>query len=120
MHTLNPHQTAARVRARRIRRIASVALALIVIGAGIRYVLQTRGAGPTAEDLMPGTAAARSRATAILIGSFGESLVEVWRFVQEPASQAVIVIVTAVAGTLLCFRIATLIERYADQDGLQR
>jgi hypothetical protein len=84
--------------------------------AGARYVLQTRAAGPTVEDLMPGTEAARARAASILIGSFGESLLEAWRFMEEPAAQAAIVAVAAVAGTLLCFRVATLIERYADED----
>ena len=93
-----------------------MALAVILAVAGTRYILQTRAAGPTTEDLMPGSEAARARQVSILIGSFGESAVELWRFVQEPATQAVIVVAAAVAGTLLSFRVATLIERYADDD----
>jgi peptidoglycan/LPS O-acetylase OafA/YrhL len=116
VYPLNPHQIVARTRARRVRRVASLTLALVLIVAGTRYVLQTRAAGPTVEDLMPGSEAARARAASILIGSFGESLVEGWRFMQEPAPQALLLVAAAIAGTLFSFRVATLIERYAGED----
>jgi hypothetical protein len=90
-----------------------MALALVVVVASARYVSQTRATGPSMEDLMPGSEAARAREVSILIGPFGESMVEGWRFVQQPGSQAAILIGLTAAAALFCFRIATLIERHA-------
>lgn len=113
MLPLTPHQVAARTRGRRIRTLSSIGFAFVLAVAVIRYFLQTRAAAPSTEDLMPGFEAARARQVSILIGSFGESMVEGWRFVQQPDVQAVLLIAIAAAATVLCFRIAWLIEHYA-------
>lgn len=113
MLPLTPHQIAARTRAGRIRALSSIGFALVLALAVTRYFLQTRATGPSVEDLMPGFEAARARQVSILIGSFGESLLEGWRFVQQPDVQAALLIAIAAAAMLLCFRIAWLIEHYA-------
>jgi uncharacterized membrane protein YozB (DUF420 family) len=110
---LTPHQVAARTRAGRIRVLACIGFTLTLAIAVARYFLQVRATGPSTEDLMPGFEAARARQVSILIGSFGESLLEGWRFVQQPGVQAALLVAIAATVTLLCFRIAWLVEHYA-------
>ena len=96
--------------ARRLRTVGVLAIAAGVVAAGGMYWFETYRAGPTIEDLLPGTRAANARQIGLLYGHGVESLWEVYQELKEPAGQAMTVI--AISGLVAagCFRAAWLRE----------
>jgi hypothetical protein len=76
--------------------------------------MKTRYAVPTLEELIPGSNAARARQVGIVIGAFGATLLEGWTYLERPGTEAILIVSTAALAALVCFRVATLLERYSD------
>jgi formate-dependent nitrite reductase membrane component NrfD len=87
---------------------------LAVGGAGLLYWTKTRYAAPTLEELIPGSNAARARQVGIVIGTFGATLLEGWEYLERPGTEAILIVAIAALVALVCFRVATLLERYSD------
>ena len=47
-------------------------------------------------------------------GTFGATLLEGWEYLERPGTEAILIVSTAALAALVCFRVATLLERYSD------
>jgi hypothetical protein len=98
--------------ARQLRAIGVLVLVCGLGGAALFYWwAQTRAHVQTMEQLMPGYSHARARQRGIMMGGFVASLMDSLDGLREPSSQAVILVIVVTIAALVCFRIASLIER---------
>jgi hypothetical protein len=99
---------------RRLRAIAVLVVAFGVGGASLFYWLQTRHAGPTMDDLMPGYTRKRERQMGIMMGSLGMTMMEWMDALKEPRTQAIIIAAVSVLVALALLRVASLMDRPHD------
>jgi multisubunit Na+/H+ antiporter MnhC subunit len=97
-----------------LRFIASGVLVLGLASAYAFYRVRSQSVAPTLDDLLPGYSERRARQTGILMGGFVASMLEGADKLKEPATQALIIAAVAVVVALCCFRVASLMERPAD------
>ena len=102
--------------ANRLRFIGSGVLVLGLTAACVLYLVRSQSAGPTMDDLMPGYSERRARQTGIIMGGLVVELLQDAEKLKEPFAQAVIIAVVSVLAALLCFRVAWLMDRPADDD----
>jgi hypothetical protein len=96
---------------RRLRVVAALVLVIGVAGACLFYWIQTRAAGPTMDDLMPGCMRWRERQMGIVMGSLGKRMME-WRdALKEPRTQAIIIAALSALVAVALFRVARLPRR---------
>lgn len=82
--------------------VAGIALA------GILYWIETRHAGPSMEDLMPGYTRANLRQTGILYGRAGRTFWEMSQTLGRPDVHAAVIAAIALLVAVGCFRVAWL------------
>jgi hypothetical protein len=99
---------------RRLRAIAVLVFAFGVGGACLFYWLQTRNAGPSMDDLMPGYTRKRERQMGIMMGSLGMTMMEWMDALKEPRTQAIIIAAVSVLVALALLRVASLMDRPHD------
>ncbi len=99
---------------KRFRVIALVVVTVGVGGAYLLYWMQTRGAGPTMDDLMPGYTRKRERQMGIMMGSLGMTMMEWMDALKEPRTQAIIIAAVATLAALALLRVASLLDRPHD------
>jgi hypothetical protein len=105
-----------RLRARKLRIIGVIVLALGIAGAGIVYWLGTRSPDLSDDLSMAGYNKPEERQMEILYGKSGE-LIEDWsNDLKQPGTQAVIIVVAAALFTGGCFYFA----RLSDDDDAPR
>jgi hypothetical protein len=98
-------------RARRLRMIGWMVLALGLSGAGLIYWLGTRSPDVSGDLSMVGYNRARSRQMGMLYGKMGP-LIEEWSDdLKQPATQAEIIFALSVLTTAGCFYFARLLEQ---------
>jgi hypothetical protein len=100
--------------ANRLRFIGSGVLVLGLTAAYILYRVRSQSAEPTIDELMPGFAERRARQTGIIMGGFVVELLQDAEKLKEPFTQAVVLAVVSVLVALICFRVAWLMDRPAD------
>lgn len=93
---------------RRVRRIGWVVLAAGLALAAILYWIETRHAGPSMEELMPGYTRANLRQTGILYGRAGRTFWDLSQAVMRPEVQAIAIAVISTLVAIGCFRVAWL------------
>src|SRR5262249_32352901 len=89
LRRLQPADVAV-VPGRRMRRIGAAVLAAGVVSGALLYWIETRDAGPTMEELMPGYSRANSRLMGIYYGHAGQMMWEWRQGLAQPATQAAI------------------------------
>ena len=80
-------------------------------GAPLFYWAETRARTQTIDELLPGYSHARARQTGILMGSFVATLLGFADSLEDPETQAFIIAVASAIVALVCFRVATLMDR---------
>jgi hypothetical protein len=100
--------------ANRLRFIGSGVLVLGLTFAYLFYRVQSQTTEPTIDDLLPGYSERQARQTGILMGSFVVSLLQGADKLKEPYTQALIIAGVSVLVAILCFRVAWLMDRPAD------
>lgn len=97
------------------RRMKRMGLAIMILGvasAALLYLIETRNAGPSMEELMPGYSRANSRLMGIYYGHAGQMMWEWRQALAQPATQALIVVAVAAILAAGCFRMAWIeVER---------
>ena len=89
-----------------LRVIGIVVLVMGILGAGVFYVIETRYAKPTMNELMPGYARQEARQIGMLMGTFGVQMLE-WRdALERPGTEAVLIAAASALVALACFRAA--------------
>jgi hypothetical protein len=102
------------VNANRLRVIGTIVLVFGLAGAYLFYWTETRSSTPTIDELLPGYSAKRARQTAIVMGSFVVTLLGWADALKEPSTQALIMAGISVLVALICFRVASLLDRPDD------
>ncbi len=95
-------------RRRRLRTIGTVILALGILSAGLTYWLETRNAGPSIEDLLPGYAEQNARQMAIMYGPTWATALGWMNDLGLPAGQATLIVVGSAIVAAFCFHVARL------------
>jgi len=108
--TRSPARWRSLTPARRLRLAGIVLLVCGLAGACIFYRIETRAAGPSMDDLMPGYSRARSRQIGIMMGDLGMTLMAWLDALKDPGTQAVIIAAVSVLAAWICFRLARLLE----------
>ena len=101
-------------RHRRLRTIGWIVLAIGIAAAGLTYWIETRHAGPTIDELLPGSLKATRRQMGILYGTVGVMLVDWGEDLKDPGTHAFLIVVACVIAAAVCFHLARLAE---DNDG---
>lgn len=91
-----------------MRRIGVLILIGGVLSAGLLYGFETHNAGPSLEELIPGTSRANSRLMGIYYGHAGRMMWEWREAVARPDAQALLIVIVAGIAAAVCFRIAWL------------
>jgi uncharacterized membrane protein YbaN (DUF454 family) len=108
--------SSSRQRARKLRIIGAIVLALGIVGAGIVYWLGTRSPDVSDDLSMVGYNKSEQRQMGILYGKQGE-LIEDWsNDLKQPDTQAIIIVVVAALVFGGCFYFARLLD-YDDETG---
>ncbi len=95
-----------------LRAFGTLLLLCGMSGASVIYWrTQSARSGRTIEELMPGYTQARARQRGILMGSFVAELMDDVDALREPGTQAVILLIAAALGAVVCFRVASGFER---------
>jgi hypothetical protein len=102
--------------ANRLRFIGSGVLVLGLTAAYVFYRVRTQSHEPTMDDLLPGYSERRARQTSILMGGFVVSLLQGAESLKEPLTQAWIIAGVSVLVAILCFRVAWLMDRPAEEE----
>jgi hypothetical protein len=97
--------------ARRLRIIGTLVLIFGLAGACIFYWRLGRSPARTMDELLPGYSQARARQNEILMGTMVVTLLGWVDTLKDPAAQALIIAGGSVLVALVCFRIASLLER---------
>jgi hypothetical protein len=100
--------------ANRLRFIGSGVLVLGLTAAYLFYRVQSESQAPTMDDLLPGYSERRARQTGILMGGLVVSLLQGAESLKDPLTQAWIIAGVSVLVAVCCFRIASLMDRRAD------
>ena len=103
-------------RRRRLRLAGWLVLATGLVGAGLTYWLGTRHAGPSIDDLLPGSILARRRQMGILYGTIGLMALEWGEDVKRPDTQAVLIVIGCALIALVCFRVAHIDATHDHRD----
>jgi flagellar basal body-associated protein FliL len=106
--------SSARRRARKLRIIGVIALALGIAGAGIVYWLGTRSPDLSDDVSMLGFDRAETRQMGILYGKQGEFIEDLTDDLKQPGMQAIIIGVTTALIAGGCFYFARLLD-YDDE-----
>ncbi|HKW01567.1 MAG TPA: hypothetical protein VJN96_17200 [Vicinamibacterales bacterium] len=99
---------AAPVPGRRMRRLGVLIAATGVLAAALLYFLETHNAGPSLEELIPGTSRANSRLMGIYYGHAGKMMWEWREALARPEVQAILIVLVAAIAAAVCFRVAWL------------
>lgn len=91
---------------KRLRAAGILVLVLGIVGACLLYWLETRFAGPTIDQLLPGYAEMESRQMGILFGTSGAVLSGWLDDLKRPDVQAIIMAGVSVLVALGCFYVA--------------
>jgi hypothetical protein len=83
--------------------------------AALLYWIETRHAGPSMEELMPGYTRANLRQTGILYGRAGRTFWEISQTLARPDVHAIAIIGVSVLVAVGCFRVAWL-DDHANDD----
>ena len=102
--------------ANRLRFIGSGVLVLGLTAACVLYLVRSQSLAPTMDDLMPGYSERRARQTGIIMGGLVVELLQDAEKLKEPFTQAVIIAVVSVLVAVMCFRVAWLMDRPADDE----
>jgi len=94
--------------------MGAACLAAGTAAAGLLYWFETSHAGPSLEDLLPGTTAANTRQVGLLYGPAVASLWEIYQELKQPGGQACLVAAFAAVTAAGCFRAAWLREQPDD------
>jgi hypothetical protein len=105
--TIHPLQ---RRRQQRLWKIGICVLAVGVAAARLTYRIEMRDAGPTVEQLMPGTTAALQRQRGILYGQTGATLLAWVDYLEQPEGHAALIVSGSVLTAVICFVLASRIE----------
>ena len=95
---------------KRLRVIGTLVLVFGIAGACLVYWVQTRSAGPTLDDLMPGYTRKRERQMGIMMGTLGMTMMEWMDALKEPRTQAIILAILSTLVALALFRVAWLLD----------
>ena len=91
-----------------MRRIGVLIVIAGLLSAGLFYGLETHNAGPSLEELIPGTSRANSRLMGIYYGHAGTMMWEWREALARPGVQALLIVLVAGIAAAVCFRIAWL------------
>ncbi|HVC21258.1 MAG TPA: hypothetical protein VNE16_14380 [Vicinamibacterales bacterium] len=91
---------------KRLRTIGALVLLVGISGAWLLYWFETRYAGPTMDQLLPGYAQADARQMGILYGGTGVLMSEGLEQLKRPDTQAIIIAAVSVLIALGCFYVA--------------
>ncbi len=106
----SPRPVTSRQRARRLKVIGVIVLALGIAAAGIVYWLGTRSPDLSNDLSMLGFNRAETRQMGQLYGKSG-LLIEQWtEDLKQPGTQAVIIVVFSILTAAVCFYIARLLD----------
>jgi hypothetical protein len=94
----------------RLRVIGIFVLVLGITGACVFYVVESRSAAPTLEDLLPDYARSQARQIGILMGNFGVLMFQWSQALGRPGTQAIIIAAISALVTLGYFRAARLLD----------
>lgn len=83
-----------------------------MLGSGILYWDRTRSHAPTLDELMPGYSSNRDRQVAILIGTLGSMAVNGLDDLKEPGTQALLIVLVSALVTIVCFRVAWVLDMH--------
>jgi hypothetical protein len=103
-----PESEDASGRRRRLRTVGTVILAVGIVSAVITYWLETRNAGPSIEDLLPGYAEQNARQMAIMYGPTWATALGWMNDLGLPAGQAALIVVGSAIVAAFCFHVARL------------
>jgi hypothetical protein len=104
------HASSSAQRARRLRVIGVIVLALGIGGAGILYWLRTRSPDLTDDLSMVGYNRAQTRQMGQLYGKSG-LLIEQWsEDLKQPGTQAILIVIFSTLITAGCFYLARLLD----------
>ncbi len=102
------HAAAERSRRRRLRTIGSAIFAIGVIVAVLTYWIETRNAGPSMDELFPGSAEANARQMGILYGQTWATVLGWMDDLGLPAGQASLIVLGSAIVSALYFHVARL------------
>lgn len=91
-----------------MRRLGVLIALAGVLSAGFLYFLETHHAGPSLEELIPGTSRANSRLMGIYYGHAGKMMWEWREAIARPEVQALLILIVAAIAAAVCFRVAWL------------
>ena len=91
--------------------IGTLVLIAGLAGAALVYWIETRSAGPTLDELMPGYSEHRARQNAIQMGELVVTLLAMADAMKEPRAQALLIAGASVLVASGCFRVASVMDR---------
>jgi len=98
---------------RRLRTAGIVVLVGGVAAAAWMYWIDTHRAGPTIEELLPGSTAAKTRQMRLMYGNAVQFLYDLYQEWKSPAGQALTVAALSCATAAFCFRAAWAREHHS-------
>jgi len=98
---------------RRLRALGTLVLVAGVVAAAWMYWIGTHRAGPTIEELFPGSTAANERQMRLLYGHAVGFLYDLYQDWRSPAGEALTVIALSTAASAACFRLAWAREHHS-------
>ncbi len=104
---------------RRLRFVGTVILIIGLAGAGLIYWRYARSAGPTMDELMPGYSERRARTNSIIMGNMVVTLMGWIEGLQDPRTQAIVLVVVSALIAWGCFWTAGLMDVPRADDRVQ-
>lgn len=104
---LNPH------RQRHVERLRRAGVAVLAACIGLAMIVYRAGVAnhePTAQELLPGTAASIERQRGILFGRAGAAMMGWFDMLGQPAGHAALIVLAGVVGALALYQVAHVIE----------